>query len=833
MISLTRFRLSLLSILVSLLLFSGGCAEIHEETNAPTKEDRIDLAIAMEIEITKDLELGYVPKNRLLEANETTRKLKKSASRSSMTDVNWIERGPRNVGGRTRGMIFDMADTTRNTILAGSVAGGIWRGSNIFGISETWTNLTPDLSNLAISTLAQDPSNPQIIYAGTGEGWFNGDAVRGVGIFKSEDGGQSWFRLSSTGGSAFRYVQKLLIDDNGNIYACTRGNGLMRSNDEGKSWEKVLGSNVGGFSDRAADIEIASDGTIYASLGVYSIDGLYRSTDNADSWEYIHGNGMPDQGYRRIEIAVSEIDTNRVYAILEASDGSCLGIYRSENKGDAWTSLPIPESSNGLVFGRSQLWYDLTAEVSPDDPDHIVIGAVNLFRSANGGDSWTQLSNWFQTSDVPYVHADQHNVLFDSNNPGRVLFANDGGIFTSVNFQIGNPQFNHSVNEYNVTQYYSCAVHPLDNQIISGGTQDNGTQLLFTDESTEAVKISGGDGGYTHFAGEDGEYLISSFTNNNYNVYLDFDFYRNIDFAGGSFINPTLVIGNNLYGNADAGEYFRVDVTDLSSEVEYVFVESIGNDQIRHLSISPNIPNRIYFGLGDGRVVYVDSVGQDIEKQGVEIFNRSGSISCVAVEPGDEDHILVTISNYGEISVYESWNGGQNWQFAENNLPDMPIRWAAFAPGRHQEVLLATEAGVWRTDSIQGVWTEWYPDPDFPAVRTDMIKIHELTGRVVVGTHGRGIFITDSYRKYVNTKSVNPDRPTPITVYPNPADDRINISFNTNLKSEYVIYSMSGKQVQKGIINQNEISIYNLNSGVYILRVHSGGKNYSSQFIKL
>ena len=176
--------------------------------NKPPKEDRIDQAIAHEFQITKDPKLGYVPRERLLVANRRTKELKQNTRRQMARNVEWVERGPNSVGGRTRALIFDKADPFGNTILAGSVAGGIWRGEFVFGAKPIWKNLTPQLDNLAIGCLFQDPDDPQIIYAGTGEGWFNADAVRGAGILKSVDGGQSWEIMPSTANAAFYHVQK-------------------------------------------------------------------------------------------------------------------------------------------------------------------------------------------------------------------------------------------------------------------------------------------------------------------------------------------------------------------------------------------------------------------------------------------------------------------------------------------------------------------------------------------------------------------------------------------------------------------------------------------------
>jgi photosystem II stability/assembly factor-like uncharacterized protein len=820
-------------LILSIVVLKFCLTPTHSNISKPSKADRIDEAIEMEIAITQDLALGYVPKSRLYRANNIAAAYKTDAyPRRPDHTIQWRERGPINVGGRTRAMIFDALDSTGTTILAGSVSGGIWRGSQIFTAKPFWTNLTPTESNLAIGALAQDLFNPFIIYAGTGEGWFNGDAVRGFGILKSIDGGNSWSRIQNTNNSQFKYIQKIVVDRFGHVYACTRDNGVMKSMNQGEHWVKILGNGIHAFSDRAADIEIAQDGTLFASLGIFSSDGLYRSDDDGNNWQFIHQNGIPANDFRRAEIAVAPSNSNVVYAILEDNGGSCLGIYRSGDKGNNWTSLPIPTSASGLRFGRNQLWYDLALSVDPKDHNRLIIGGVNLFQSTNGGGSWIQLSNWFETSEHAYVHADQHSILFHNDNSSRALFANDGGVFACNNLNTTTPTFLHVVTDYNVTQFYSCAIHPMDPGQIAGGSQDNGCLVFPNDLTTIATTVTSGDGGFVHYAGETGEYLITSFTNNNYNIYLNNDLIDELSLQGGLFVNPTTVDNKYFYGNADQAQYFRINL-EGNIEEDYVFVPEFKDLTIRHIACSPNISNRLYFGLSEGRVYYVDDADKGDERTAVQIMNKSGSVSCIAIEKGNENHMLVTISNYGEVSVWETRDGGTNWKDVENNIPDMPVRWVVFAPGRTQEALLATEAGVWRTDSLQGTQTQWYPSPDFPNARTDMIKVHEASGKIVVATHGRGLFTTDYYQPYVANFNQKTDV-MKISVFPNPTSTHIHIQSAAQIAGRYNIYTLDGTSLQSGIFRgNNKINIYSLPSGSYLLSIENIDGVLTKRFLKI
>jgi photosystem II stability/assembly factor-like uncharacterized protein len=159
------------------------------------------------------------------------------------------------------------------------VGGGLWYTNDITAGNATWNKINDFMPNIAITALAQSPVNTQDMYAGTGEGWGNSDAIRGLGIFKSSDGGTTWNLLPSASSANFYYIQKLAITSNAVVLACTRA-GLQRSADNGTTWTKVLGNGTGGGNnDAAADIEIAADGSIYCSFGIGNVGGIYRSKD--------------------------------------------------------------------------------------------------------------------------------------------------------------------------------------------------------------------------------------------------------------------------------------------------------------------------------------------------------------------------------------------------------------------------------------------------------------------------------------------------------------------------------------------------------------------------
>ncbi|MFK7922650.1 MAG: hypothetical protein AB8H47_11875 [Bacteroidia bacterium] len=707
----------------------------------------------MEFELTKDPNTNTVPRERLLPAwAEAKRRMSLNASstRGDITALQWDERGPNNVGGRTRSILIDANDPNGNTIWAGSVSGGLFKSTNIAGGDPQWQAIDDLFENLAVNAIAQDPLNPNNIYFGTGEGWFNADALRGLGIWKSSDGGNTWTQLPSTTNAFFYYTQDLVVDASGVVFAATRNGGLQRSTDGGNTWTRILGSGLQGANNNsAADIEIAANGDMYCTLGVQNSGGIYKSTDSGNNWNRLSA-GLPSSGFERIEIACAPSDVNRLYALFQSSSSSeCLGIYRSDNAGDSWTAVDNPSAVGMSSFTRNQAWFDLICAVDPNNPDVVWIGGVDLLRSNNGGQSWTQMTQWFGGSGLPYVHADQHQIVYAPGNSSIMYFGNDGGVWRSNNG--GNTIVEKNIG-YNVTQFYSGAIHPnAGEDYFIGGTQDNGTQQ-FTQPGLNATnRAYGGDGGFAHIDEDEPNIQITATTYQNYR--LTTNSWQNSTGMGsgtqdGSFINPSDYDGeaNILYAAYASGQIYRISNIGAARSETAISISEFGGGRIRHLNVSPNAPNRVFVGLSNGRVVRVDNA--HTANPTATRLNPSGgpggSISCIAMENGDDNHLLVTASNYGIVSVWETYDAGGTWFNREGDLPDMPVRWALFNPNDDNQAVLATELGVWVTESLNAPNVEWVPSANgMPNTRVSMLQIRN-DQTVLAATFGRGFFTTTS-----------------------------------------------------------------------------------------
>lgn len=746
------------------LMPSTTIKKAEGEASHLSKYDRMDLAMAQEVEMTKDPALGYVPRERLMKALDQA--MRTAHSRGAIPGVEWIERGPDNIGGRTRAVIFDPNDPSGKAVFAGSVSGGLWKCTDITQPNPGWEPVNDTFANLAITTIAFDSSQPTTMYFGTGEGFFNGDAVRGDGIWKSTDGGNTWNQLSNTTGNAFDFVQKIVVAGNGDVFAATRSRfcnvgGIYRSTDGGASWSLVLsGGNTGGFCSGqgqwAADIEIAANGDLYAAMGLGYTDGIYKSTDGGTTWSAITGGGLPTSDYQRIELACAPSDANTVLAVMEeesyTGNNDCKGLYLSTDGGSTWTTLTMPVYFyNGSTdFTRGQSWYDLIAAFDPNDATRIYVGGIDIHLSEDQGNTWVNVGEW-RGNTYQYVHADQHAIYFKPGSSSELLLGNDGGVYYSSDAHTSSPTIVGRNKGYNTIQYYAGDLTPTANtNFFIAGAQDNGSHRISGGGVRSGVEVTGGDGAFCHIDQNEAQYVITSYVYNNYRVSSDsgktFAYYDLSD--SGKFINPTDYddIGDKLYCSAEFGKYVRWNNPQTGGSFDVINAPWTG-EEVSAVTVDKSSTNTVWFGTDDGALYKVT----DAHTNSPTFNDFTGSwgsnyISSITIDPSDSNHLLVTFSNYGVTSVYESTNGGTSWTDVEGNLPDMPVRDALFNPNNGDQVLLATEAGIWSTDNLDGGATQWAAsNTGMATVRTDMLQYRTSDGLVLAATHGRGLYTSDVF----------------------------------------------------------------------------------------
>ena len=730
----------------------GENPERPEAAGEMDEQENAHLAFEQNFEMTKDPALGYPPVGRKIEAYRYLRTMQQQrlASESAIPGVEWTERGSDNVGGRTRTIMFDPTDPEAKKVWAGSIGGGLWMMEDITDAAGVWQNVEGIMDNLAISTLAYDPTENTTFYLGTGLG-FTGD-IRGEGIWKSTDAGTTWNQLASTETSSFHWVQRIQVTGNGTVLAATRS-GLQRSTDGGDSWTVPL-------SGRIADIEIGRNGVIYASTGVNSPGQVFRSNDDGQSWTDI----TPQEGGRRIEIAVAPSDANTIYAVADGGSGTqdIEWFQKSINGGTTWTSVAIPRQLNqnctvsASFFTRGQAFFDLIIGVHPENPDLVIAGGIDLHRSMDGGDTWEPISYWTGSNDCDeFVHADQHEITFRPGFPNEALFGSDGGVDYSRNLSDENPDFDRRVRGYNTMLYYAMAmVNEPGSNVMLAGAQDNGTQRYSEPGLNSTHMVAGGDGAYCFIDQANPDIQISSFVFNVYRVSTNGGkSFRVIsgDQSSGRFINPSDYDDEQamLFSAGNSNQIKRItDIRGIPGAQETIELV-IGGGQISNIKISPNQPKRLFVGTGNGEIYRIDSthLTNMVSTPMNGTFEGSPGSFVSSIDVGEtDDHLLITFSNYGSTSVYETTDGGVTWESREGNLPDMPVRWGLFNPDNRREVLLATEMGVWSTTQFNEASPTWEPsNSGLATVRTDMLKYRAADKLVGAATHGRGVFTSSIF----------------------------------------------------------------------------------------
>jgi len=722
------------------LLFSCNQKEETVLTKLP-KDQRIAMMAEQEIEMTKHPVTGKVPSHTLSRIRSDVHE--KFGQRAD--DIRWEAKGPNNVGGRTRALLVDSRDSTNNTILAGSISGGLWRLTNALSEDRVWTRVESYTGNPSVSSIAQNPTNPDEIYIGTGEGWFNGDAYRGDGIYKSSDGGITWNKLD--GATNTFHVQKILFDANNDVLACTRSRGVIKSSDQGATWREVLSNSTGGFSSRAADIEMTTDGTLFAGMGIFSNDGIYRSADNGDSWEFLE---IPVDSIERIELAVTPANPNVVVALLQDENTRAVAaILKTSDKGDNWTTLTVPGAVGMDNFGRNQAWYDMSVAIDPNNEDNMYIGGVDLHKTTNGGITWSQVSIWYPGTQFPEVHADQHYAAFVGGDSDFAIFSNDGGIYYSQNASDVVPDFVSVEEDYITTQFYACDIHPgIGVDYYLAGAQDNGTNRLTQEGVSQSTEVIGGDGAFCHIDQLDPSIQIAATQRGNY--YITTDGWGNVEGVfpdeRSYFINPTTYDSRNkmLFASYASEQYLRVDVNTRMQDS--VRLPELFEQRVSALAVHPS-EDLLFLGTNGGDILRVENIFQGTPTATILLQQEGAFARSIEVDPKNTDRIIVTYSNFGVNSVYVSNNGGQDWLNAQGDLPDMPVRWAIFNPSDATQAIIATEVGVWRADiTVDEPAITWeYISGDIGTARVNMLKHRKSDEQFVTATYGRGLYTTDGF----------------------------------------------------------------------------------------
>ena len=656
----------------------------------------------------------------------------------------WSEMGPGNIGGRVRAVAVHPSNN--NKIWVGSVSGGLLSSNNA---GATWSVVNDFLPSVAISGIVFDPINPLIMYAGTGEGFYNGDGIRGLGIFRSLDGGISWTQLPSTNpatGAQWYWVNRIAVHpQNGNIILAATVNGTYRSSNAGASWSLVNNA-------RALDVKFDPlDGNI-AVLG--RDDGAVSySSDAGVSWNSV----QLVSGRARVEIALTSAARGVVFASVALDSGT---IFKSTNFGQTWAQISTPRHLG------NQGWYANTIAISPTDPNKIYIGGLDLYGSNDGGFNFSKLSTWYLAPNSP--HADHHTIVIDPGFNGltnkRVYFGNDGGLYRadnieSVNAGSANNGWTNLNNGLGITQFYSGAGY-TGGRVI-GGTQDNGS-LVQVQGSPNWNTFYGGDGGYSAIDTSNSNYFYGEY------IYLSIfrttdggsstkiicggitDGYADPNFGcpGGTtranFIAPFILDPNDnntmLAGGASLWRSSNVKAADPSwVAIKASTVPPPNNfNYISAIAVAPGSSSNIWVGHNNGEIYKTTngtSVNPTWSRVGLSLPTRM--VTRIIVDSTNTNVVYVTYGGYSSRNIQKSTDGGSSWSDVSGGLPEAPVRDLALHPSKAGWLYAGTEVGVFTSENGGSTWSTSNDGPGTVSVE-QLFWLDNAT--LAAATHGRGFF---------------------------------------------------------------------------------------------
>jgi len=644
---------------------------------------------------------------------------------------------PANGGaGRVNFVRFDPTNT--NIMWIGTPDGGLWKSTNG---GTSWTTNTDQLTVIGCSDVAIDPTNSNTMYLATGDN--DGTDTYSTGVLKSTDGGATWnttgLNWTATQG---RNIGRLLINPtNPQILMAFTSNGIYRTTNGGTSWTNPTGT----FASSDAEFKPGDPNTVYACGTSFK-----KSTDGGVTWTAVT-TGLT--GIGRLAMAVTEADPNYVYLLAaRSSDNGFLGIVRSTNSGAAFTTRMASTTSNNILGwdngadSGGQGWYDLAIAVSPTNAEAVFTGGVNIWKSTNGGTSFTKTSVW-TSSTTTYVHADIHDLAFLPGN-GTTLFTGcDGGIFKSSNTGTAWSDLSSSLQ---IAQQYRISISTSNANLVLAGHQDNGTNL--TTNGTSWSQKVGGDGM---------DCYVDRTTNTNMIASLYYgDYYRSTN-GGASFSDITDPTAD---GSEDWVSAIHQDPTtsaiayaggrpklykcnNIWGSVSWTALGTpSGSGNITEFAIAPS-NNQVIYTLKSGTNAVAKSTNGGTTFTAVSTGLPTNTIpTWIAISNTDPNVAFVTYSGYvATAKIYKTTNGGTSWTNLSTGLPNVAVNCVVYHNGNSggDGIYIGTDVGVYYRDNSMTTWVDF--SAGLPNCSVTDLEIYYATGRLKAGTFGRGTWDSDLY----------------------------------------------------------------------------------------
>jgi photosystem II stability/assembly factor-like uncharacterized protein/PKD repeat protein len=620
-----------------------------------------------------------------------------------------------------------------NIFWVGAPSGGLWKTTNN---GATWSTNTDNLPIIGSTDMAIDPTNPNIMYMSTGDGYSSHYGTYSVGVLKSIDGGVTW----NTTGLTFlpgqkEFLRHIIVSPfNPQIVLVATQSGIYRSKDAGTTWSHVTFLNTFDLEFKPGD-----PGKIYASTLSFWV-----SSDTGKTFVQT-SSGIPTNG-GRTEIAVTAANPNYVYVLKAGLNDLLQGVYQSTNSGASFTtkfSAPNILSADCITpQADGQGSYDLTIAASPLNANEITIGGINIWQSQNSGTSFTNIGCAYGTGNPPFIHADHHEVEYTPN--GTLYSANDGGVY-----EYTGTQWNDISSPANIAMLYRIGTSSLSPALWITGHQDNGSNIYNSGIYNASLS---GDGMDCFIDRTNDKNIFASRYNGTLMNSMDGGIVWNSVSTGSTsqsaWVTPwkqdpqtasTFWLGrDSMYRSTTSGGIFWQPRATLPG--------SIQGEMVTEFAIAPSNNQYLYVLHGNTGVYTSTNAGTSFvqSNSGLAGAIANAKASNVIVHPTNSSIAWVTFSGYyAGNKVFKTINGGTSWTNVSYNLPNISANCLVYEPGNSNDrIYVGMDVGVYYIDNTTNTWTLY--NTGLPNVIVSDLEISPAAPtKIRAATFGRGVYQVD------------------------------------------------------------------------------------------
>lgn len=781
------------------------------------------------------------------------------------SDGQWKIEGPGNIGARVNTLAVNPDNS--NEIIAGFASGGVFRTTDN---GSNWVPIFDDQPDLNIGEVTYDPNNSNIIYVGTGDPNISGYPKIGSGIFKSLDGGDTWTYKGLEEASIISRIH-VAPTDSDVVYVSTMGlpfikttaRGVYKSTDGGESWQhKLMINDSTGVIDMVVNPE--DPNILYAagwnrnrSDSISRIVGpdahIHKSIDGGNTWTILEG-GLPigDQ-LGRIGLTMSGLDYDNIYASYVNTGGndSCsnggsqlLGIWKTTDAGNSWSEInTLPETGLPCNALGGFAWYFGQVRVNPNDDNDIFVLGVDMWRTRDGGSSWSRAVPLWSTYDV---HADKHDLIWDGE---RMLLATDGGIYQTLD----DGEEWTDIENIATTQFYRIGYNPHKPDWNYGGAQDNGTTGGNAEMINQWPRLYGGDGFTIDFDPSDSLIYYATSQNGNLVVTFNdgdffnsattgFDFSENTNWDTPYFVSAhdskVLYAGRqSVYRGFNDGSF--VEWTKISG----ILTDTTDNDAFltRNISTvhqSPLIEEYLYAGTTDGLVWSSLDGGNTWNNVSEGVPYRY--VSDIVASPSFPNTAYVSVTGYKSndfvAHIHRTDDNGQTWIPISGDLPQIAINDILVHPEYNDNVIfVATDGGIYFTIDAGVSWDRL--GENMPIIEVYDMVYNPVNNELIAGTFARGIqsFDLSQIGLDADISNVNNIPTYEIKLFPSVSDSRIFASWENYDFNRYIIRSLDGRIIEIGEITGEilDIDVSYFVNGAYVISFENHQNIVSKRFVKI